>query len=155
MAGPSPALEVLPTGWVTFASHIDTICHHYEGSCTTCASPHTTNSPCAYSHTLLTSNPEANLCVYKFDVMTGMILTLCCFLSNYPTEGTAKYIQDALQLKSFKWGCHSSALHCCSHTYAWVEETIFSQEMVVVLVQEASSHCCFRMGNMACDTCVL
>ena len=46
------------------------------GSCTTGASPHTTNSPCAYSHTLLTSNPEANLCVYKFDVMTGMILTL-------------------------------------------------------------------------------
>ena len=102
MAGPSPALQVLSTGWVTFASHIDKICHHYEGSCTTCASPHTTNSPCTHSNTLLTSNPEANLCVYKFDIMTGMILTLHCFLSNYPTEGTAKYIQHALQLKSFK-----------------------------------------------------
>ena len=45
---------------------------------------------------------QRQICVYKLDVMTGMILTLHCFLSNYPTEGAAKYIQHALQLKSFK-----------------------------------------------------
>ena len=59
------------------------MCHHYEGSCTTGTSPHTTPSSLfSHSHTLLALNPEANSHMYKLDVMTGMILTLHRFLSN-------------------------------------------------------------------------
>ena len=82
-AGPSQASEVLPAGRIAFASRVDEICRHYEGSHTTGASPHTTpGSPFSHSHTLLASNPEANSRVYKLDVMTSMILTLRRFLSN-------------------------------------------------------------------------
>ena len=72
-AGPSQASEVLPTGRITLASRIDDICCCYEGGHTKGAGLHASpHSLWLHSPTLLTSSPEANLHVYKLDIMTGM-----------------------------------------------------------------------------------
>ena len=74
MAGPSQALEVLPAGRITSTSHVDDIWWHYEGSHTRGTGLHASpGSPCSNSPALLASSPEAYFCVYKLDVMTGMI----------------------------------------------------------------------------------
>ena len=74
VAGPSQASEVLPAGRVTSTSHVDDIWWHYEGSHTRGTGLHASpSSPCSYSPALLASSPEAYFCVYKLDVMTGMI----------------------------------------------------------------------------------
>ncbi|KAL4080649.1 hypothetical protein J3A83DRAFT_4184650 [Scleroderma citrinum] len=88
IVGPLKVSEVLPAGWTTFASHINNICCHYEGGYTRHAGLNVSlGSLYCYSLILPMSSLDANLCVYKLDIMT---------------EGAASYIWHALQLKSFK-----------------------------------------------------
>ncbi|KAL4074008.1 hypothetical protein J3A83DRAFT_4371283 [Scleroderma citrinum] len=88
IASPSTVSEVLPARWTTFASHINNICHHYEGGYIRHAGLNVSlGSLCCSSLIFPMSSSDANLHVYKVDVMTA---------------GAASHIQHALQLKSFK-----------------------------------------------------
>ena len=74
-AGSSQVPKVLPAGRITFASCVDDICRHYEGSHTRGPALHASSgSPRSNPLALLASSPEENLRVYKLDVVTGMIL---------------------------------------------------------------------------------
>ncbi|KAL4078483.1 hypothetical protein V8B97DRAFT_1865999 [Scleroderma yunnanense] len=73
IASPSTVSEVLPARWTTFASHINNICHHYEGGYIRHAGLNVSlGSLCCSSLIFPMSSSDANLHVYKVDVMTGM-----------------------------------------------------------------------------------
>ncbi|KAL4064090.1 hypothetical protein V8B97DRAFT_2026177 [Scleroderma yunnanense] len=76
-ASPLKVSEVLPARWTTFASCVNDICCHYEGGYTRHAGLNVSlGSLCHYSLILPTSSPDANLHVYKVDVMTEDITLL-------------------------------------------------------------------------------
>ncbi|KAL4075155.1 hypothetical protein V8B97DRAFT_1915788 [Scleroderma yunnanense] len=77
VASPVKVSEVLTARQTTFTFCINDICCHYEGGYTRHAGLNVSlGSLCHYSLILPTSSPDANLCVYKVDVMIEDIALL-------------------------------------------------------------------------------
>ena len=97
-AGP---LQVLPSGWASFTSCVDDLCHHYENGHTNIGHD-PLNNPLRHPAVFATSVPDVSHHVYKLDIITGMDPCLSIVNLNPLAESTGDYIRDVLEQKSFK-----------------------------------------------------